>query len=430
MPKKQVELNKTNQARISRWVKTSVAPRIQDHDSIDLFDEAFTSLVLNEVKNHKECTEKSVVEAYIDSFNSFMSEHDMTKGWFSIDIKECQAVARKALSVRYTSMHNFSNNIDIYFNDVKREYIMHPMNESDGLEFLPENRDIFIKNNLKLVINCAKHYRGLGLPFEDLIQIGNYGLLVAFNKFDKNRTSLRSAINEKIEKSKKKSFTNEDARNIVSSAFTYDNDLERTLKTIPAEGFNNKTEFFDWAKANVKTAVFASVAYKWIKAYILMELSNQASTVKVPKKTKVKLSEDEIIAGVLEDKPGPAVVSLDSVNPHTNDNYHDNQMAFAAAEQFTVEDNMIDTQDNDALFKNIISKAIAGLSDINRRIIKKKFGIGFPTALNVNDIAESEGIASNRVKYIISTCLQDIGKSISKRDKMVLMEIFGSVVDD
>ena len=91
---------------------------------------------------------------------------------------------------------------------------------------------------------------------------------------------------------------------------------------------------------------------------------------------------------------------------------------------------MIDSQDNEKLFHDIITKAIASLSDINRRIIKKRFGIGFPTPLNVNDIAESEGIAANRVKYIISSCLQELGKSISKKDKMVLAEIFGSVVED
>ena len=96
--------------------------------------------------------------------------------------------ARKSLVVKYTTNHIFNNNIDIYFNEVKREYILHPMNESDSLEFVPENRDIFIKNNLKLVVNCAKRYRGLGLPFEDLIQTGNYGLLVAFEKFDNKQS--------------------------------------------------------------------------------------------------------------------------------------------------------------------------------------------------------------------------------------------------
>ena len=428
MPKKQVELNKTNQARIAKWIKTDILPRMGE--ATEMFEPSFTGLVLSEVKSHKECTEKSVITAYIDAFTDYIKENGCCT-WEDINVASCITTARKALSVKYTSGHNFSNNIDIYFNDVKREYIMHPMNESDSLEFLPENRDIFIKNNLKLVVNCAKHYRGLGIPFEDLIQTGNYGLLVAFEKFDKDRASLRTSINNSIKKSKKKKFTYDDAKELVTSAFTYDKDLERTLKTIPHTGFENKDAFYDWCKVNVKTAVFASVAFQWIRAYILMELTNMNSMVKIPKSSKKdKPSEDEVIAGIDDDKKGPVVVSLDSVNPHTNDNYHDNQMAGAATEQFAIEDSRIDTQDNESLFHSIIAKAIASLSDINRRIIKKKFGIGFPAPLNVNDIAESEGIAPNRVKYIISTCLQDLGKSISNKDKAVLMEIFGSAVED
>ena len=428
MPKKQVEINKTNQARIDKWIRTEIAGKINE-DDVDPFAIMFNSLVLSEVKNHKECTEKSVVAAFIDSFTNYIKKHD-SHSWEDIDVNVCIGNARKALAVKYTSLHNFTNNIDIYFNDVKREYILHPMNESYSMEFLPENRDIFIKNNLKLVVNCAKRYRNLGIPFEDLIQTGNYGLLVAFNKFDKNRATLRTAINENIEKSKKKSFTNEDARKLVSKSFIYDKDLDRTLNSIPAEGFDSKDAFYEWVKANVKTAVFASVAYKWITAYILMELTNMNSAVRTPKKAKKEFTEDEMIAGVDNDNSGATIVSLDSVNPHTNDNYHDNQMSGVAMEQFTIEDNKIDNQDNDVLFHEIISKAIANLSDINRRIIKKRYGIGFPTPLNINDIAESEGIAVNRVKYIISLCLQELAKNISTKDKMILAEVFGRNVDE
>jgi RNA polymerase primary sigma factor len=41
-----------------------------------------------------------------------------------------------------------------------------------------------IEKNLRLVISVAKRYRGMGLPFEDLIQEGNVGLLKAVEKFD------------------------------------------------------------------------------------------------------------------------------------------------------------------------------------------------------------------------------------------------------
>lgn len=54
-------------------------------------------------------------------------------------------------------------------------------------------KEKIIQSHLRLVIALARRYQNLGLPFKDLIQEGNLGLIQAVEKFDLNRKNRLSA---------------------------------------------------------------------------------------------------------------------------------------------------------------------------------------------------------------------------------------------
>lgn len=408
MPRGRNSLNKTSQRKISNFIK-HIIPELKGVDPI-WFEKEFSTVVLNDVKGIKESNEKKIVDLYIQ-YGSILPEHseNIKKGIETVSFK-----VRHFLSETYTDKTH-DDIIDMYFNDVRREYILCPSNASNNLEFIPENRDTFIRNNLKLVVSIAKKYRNFGLPFEDLIQAGNYGLMIAFERFDANRNTLRGKVITAIKESKYEYFSKDDALSLLSEFFTYDNILTKAEKKLPEDGFNSKDEFINWAKVNVKTAIFASVAYRWIESYIKQELGHHRSTVRFSK-TK-------------EDKENPNaaanyVISLDSVNPYTDDNYNDNLLEDITQEEFIIEDERIINEERNEYFKDVIDRALSGLSILDRRIIKKKFGIGFPNELSNNEIAESEGLSLTDVKNSINKSLKYIEEEIPDDVKENIIELF------
>ena len=401
---RQFNLTKTSLKKINNFLD-SVEDKIDDEQ----FFKQFESIVFLDVKRIKDCAESVIVDFYIETCQNLLdkNEYEIYESFYD----ELKQITRKKLADKYVSKQSFDNNIDIYFNEVKREYILHPMGESEDMQFVPENRDIFIKNNLKLVIDCAKRYQNLGLPLEDLIQAGNEGLLITFNKFDTDRANLRFAILDDINKSEKVNFTLEEAEELIKRNFQYTKTLDATLKKLPKNGFNSKEEFIEWANENIKKASFSSIAFAWIKASIISEINKVGKIIKVPKSVQ-KDSQSSL-----------NLIRLDSINPHTDDNYHDNQISEVANEEFAIMDESMEAMEKQNMFKGILEKVFSKLQPIDRRIIKKKFGIDAPFQMSINEIAENEGISSNKVKYSITNTLKIIAKNIPEADKKTIMEL-------
>ena len=400
---RQFNLTKTSLNKINNFLD-SVEDKIEDQE----FFETFNDIVYKDVKMIKDCAETSIVDFYISTCKELLNKYDYEI--YETFYDDLKSKTRNKLVDKYVSKATFDNNIDIYFNEVKREYILHPMGESEDMAFVPENRDIFIKNNLKLVIDCAKRYQNLGLPLDDLIQAGNEGLLITFNKFDTDRANLRFAILDDINKSEKVYFTHTDAEELIKRNFQYTKTLDATLKKIPENGFNSKKEFKEWTNENIKKASFSSIAFAWIRATIISEINKLGKVIRVPKSAQKEHSSVNII-------------HLDSINPHTDDCYHDNQISEIANDDFVVMDESMEAMEKQNMFKNILERILSKLPMIDRRIIKKKFGIDAPFPMSINEIAENEGISPNKVKYSISNTLKIIEKSIPESDKRNIIEL-------
>lgn len=408
-----INLNKTSTQKLKKFRK-----QIEQNvliDSKDEFVSIFRDVLVSEIKSLIGCSERAIVDFYLEEMWKLLdASNEISEDFFDI----LKIKARGKLARHYTDSKTFDNNVDIYFNDVKREYIKSPMSDSDNLEFLPENRDTFIKNNLKLVINCAKRYQNLGLPFEDLIQIGNLGLCVAFDKYDTEKANLKSTIIKNIKDYPNETFTYKDAEELIHKSFSYSKDLERTVKLIPEEGFADKEEFIQWTHKNVKTAIFASVAFQWIRAYILLELNRLSKVIRVPKSARKKIDDDgnEVNQSI-------TIINLDSINPYTDDNYHDDELSKITNEEFAVEDEYLQNTEKQEMFKEIVEKALYNLSATDRRIIKKRFGVGMPYQLSINEIAESEGLLPNKVKYSITQSLKTISNNLTDKEKELILNL-------
>ncbi len=81
-----------------------------------------------------------------------------------------------------------------YFNEIGQNALLSVEEEVRHARRVREEdfaaRQSMIEHDLRLVVNIAKHYNGRGLPFLDLIEEGNLGLIHALEKFDPARVPL------------------------------------------------------------------------------------------------------------------------------------------------------------------------------------------------------------------------------------------------
>lgn len=118
------------------------------------------------------------------------------------------------MSIKNVKVDDFEKSTSAYFNSIKKNKPLSKKEEQTLWERFHKNndmsaRDKLIKANLKFVPTVARNFKGCGLPFADIIEEGNLGLIKAIDRFDPKKDNkvisyavwwIRKCILEAIDK--------------------------------------------------------------------------------------------------------------------------------------------------------------------------------------------------------------------------------------
>lgn len=235
------------------------------------------------------------------------------------------------------------------------------------------DKDNFINHNLLLVLAAARHYMHLGVPLADLIQYGNIGLTLAADDYIKkdlykvNRFSscavwyIRKYITEGIE----------EFQMIARPHMVYIN--ANKVKNVVEQMSNTDSD-------------------------IIIDIETIAKTL--------GLSVDDVNTAI---RSNSNIVSMNSCLSQTKDG--NNEEKKVELSETIMGDSFADTglikEDNEKMVATLLGK----LTPLHQKIIRMKFGIGYPTEYTLDNIADE----LNRTKESVR---QHLCKAMNKMKKL------------
>lgn len=245
----------------------------------------------------------------------------------------------------------------------------------------PENRRILIEKNLKLAINTALQYRGLGMTEEELISAAFEGLAVAYDKYDPSKSVAKDRILSEISED----TTPTEFAELVEKHLPYSNVSKMFANDIP----QTASGMVEWVQKNVKPAKFSSTAYFWIRASVLSDLERHAKPLRVAESYRVDNQ----------------FVSIDD-----NDMYFSEKITYSETDPEEVEENY--------------SKLYNGIPEYCLNILFMRHGVGYDQPMTLREIADRYGRSVGEIKEILSDVVERIQDNI-RRYKLKISDLLG-----
>ena len=285
----------------------------------------------------------------------------------NIEIKEIEDFEKDIIDLEY---YDLTDSVKTYLKEAGRRPLLSIEEEQKLLKRILQGddyaREVFIESNLRLVINISKKYVDKGLPFLDLIQEGNIGLMTAVDRFDINKKTRFSTY----------------ATSWIKQAIT---------RSIADKGRNVRIPVYLHEKIVIYQRTVINLESKLNRKPTLNEIANE-----------MKLSISEVIKlQKLQDD----TVSMNMLVGKDEDTELEN---FIPENKDTLED---------IATTNIMQQQVRKLlEDCNLKpreteILILRFGLSGERPMKLEEIGKKFGITRERVRQIETTALMKIRKS-------------------
>lgn len=261
----------------------------------------------------------------------------------------------------------------IYLNEIGARPLLKPDEELATARLVRAGdfaaRQRMIEHNLRLVVNIAKHYVNRGVPFLDLIEEGNLGLIHALEKFD------------------------------------------------PERGFRFSTYATWWIRQSIERSIMNHARTIRLPVHVVKEINLVLRAMRHLESDDNRASTVERVA-LLLDRPVEEVHRILALNEHiaSLDAPLDIDPNHSMAEFITDESGSHDPESllQSSEIENLVDCWLGELGERQRQVIERRYGLNGKETATLDSIASDLGLTRERVRQIQLEGLERLRKILRR----------------